>query len=82
MIKPAVLVTVSAGNKCPRCWNYHHIDNYDHLCDKCQDVILNDYPDHESIPHIKANIQDQLKKYCARKETEECEHARCCRTWR
>ena len=42
-------------SKCPRCYCHHSIrGNFDNLCDQCQKTILNHFPDHESVPHIKA----------------------------
>jgi hypothetical protein len=42
--------------KCPRCWHYTHegLSNYDGLCDRCCNVLLTAWPDHASVPHIKA----------------------------
>ena len=47
--------------KCPRCWHYTHegISNYDSLCDRCCRGLLNHWPDHESVPHIRENWQKQ-----------------------
>jgi hypothetical protein len=41
--------------KCPRCWHYTHegLHNHDGLCDRCCNVLIESWPDHESIPHIK-----------------------------
>jgi hypothetical protein len=41
--------------KCPRCWHYTHegLHNHDGLCDRCCRVLLDHWPDHESVPHIK-----------------------------
>ena len=55
--------------KCPRCWHYHTgVSNFghtieeieqnpklkdEHLCSKCCDVILEQYPNHPSAPYIK-----------------------------
>jgi len=41
--------------KCPRCWHYTHEGrhNHDGLCDRCCRVLLDHWPDHESVPHIK-----------------------------
>lgn len=45
--------------KCPRCWHYTHegLHNHDNLCDRCCHVLLNAWPDHPSVPHIKARRQ-------------------------
>lgn len=50
--------------KCPRCWQYHMVvGNFDNLCDRCQNVILTDYPEHESVAGIRAGIAAQLEKF-------------------
>jgi hypothetical protein len=50
--------------RCPRCKRYHDIiDNYDNLCDRCVTALINDFPNHESVPHIKANICQQQAKW-------------------
>jgi len=33
------------------------------LCDKCQQIILEDFPDHPSVPHIRAALAEQLAHY-------------------
>ena len=33
------------------------------LCDPCQQVILNDFPDHPSVPYIKAALEGQRARY-------------------
>lgn len=71
----AVLV-VPLGNdpnytKCPRCWMYHAVkDNYDGLCDRCCRVIVDSFPNHESVPHIKASYEAQRVKYSKQKKLE------------
>lgn len=43
--------------RCPRCYGYHSVHgNFDNLCDQCQQTILQHFPDHESVPHIKAAL--------------------------
>lgn len=50
--------------KCPRCWHWHGVvENFDGLCDKCQQTILTDFPDHESVPFVKSAIMKQRQKY-------------------
>lgn len=65
--------------KCPRCWHCHGVtENFGHLpeeieadpslakeklCDNCQQIILNDYPNHPSVPYIKAALTAQREKY-------------------
>lgn len=50
--------------KCPRCWHWHGvIENFDNLCDKCQKIILTDFPNHPSVPYIKSALEAQAKKY-------------------
>lgn len=52
------------GQKCPRCGIYHMCNlNYDNLCDKCCHVLLEDWPDHEAIPGIKAAYESQRSKW-------------------
>jgi len=50
--------------KCPRCKGLHSIHgNFDDLCDPCQETILKHFPEHESVPHIKAaNAQWAAKR--------------------
>ena len=44
-------------SKCPRCYTHHSIHgNFDNLCDRCQQIILEHFPDHPSVPHIKAAL--------------------------
>ena len=39
--------------RCPRCYGHHSVHgNFDNLCDRCQQIILEHYPNHESVPHI------------------------------
>lgn len=65
--------------KCPRCWRWHGVtENFGHLpeeiaarpelakeklCDRCQAVILTDYPLHPSVVHIQAAMDRQMVKY-------------------
>lgn len=51
--------------KCPRCWHYTHEGqhNHDGLCDRCCNVLLSDFPEHESIPHIKASREAQKQRW-------------------
>lgn len=71
--------------KCPRCWHCHGVtENFGHLpdeieadpslakeklCDNCQQTILSDYPNHPSVPHIKAAIATQREKYSVNKSS-------------
>lgn len=50
--------------KCPRCRHYTHegLHNYDGLCDRCCNVIVNTWPDHESVPHIKQRWAEYMEK--------------------
>lgn len=44
-------------HECPRCKGQHSIrGNFDNLCDRCQQIILEHFPDHESVPHIRAAL--------------------------
>jgi hypothetical protein len=63
---------------CPRCWHWHGVaENFGHtpeeiaadkslekekLCDRCQRIILTDYPSHPSVPHIKSALAKWLRK--------------------
>jgi hypothetical protein len=65
--------------KCPRCWHWHGVtENFGHLpeeivadpklakeklCDRCQQIILIDFPNHPSAAHIKAALAAQRDKY-------------------
>lgn len=65
--------------KCPRCWDFHTVwSNFghladevaqnpelarEHLCDDCQTLILKDFPDHDSVPHIRSALAVQRKKF-------------------
>ena len=43
--------------KCPRCYAHHSIHgNFDNLCDQCQKTILQHFPNHASVSHIKSAI--------------------------
>ena len=60
MTNPEVVVTTSAGVKCPRCWHYHYVSyNFDYLCDRCCYVILENFPDHESVAEILEAYRQQ-----------------------
>lgn len=42
-------------SKCPRCYGYHsYHGTFDNLCMDCCLTIVRDFPNHESVPHIKA----------------------------
>lgn len=57
-----ITVEDAVGVKCPRCWKVHRVEvNFDHLCDRCCEVILEDYPEHESVPGIRAAHAKQLE---------------------
>ena len=43
--------------KCPRCYGLHSVrGNFDNLCDTCQETILEHFPDHASVPFIRAAL--------------------------
>ena len=47
---------------CPRCYGHHSVrGNFDNLCDGCQTTILQYFPDHESVPHIRAALKRRRK---------------------
>lgn len=75
-----VNVKVTTGVKCPRCWCYHYLkDTFDNLCDRCTNIMINDYPDHQLTTTIKELRSAEKKKYCARKPEDDCPHENCCR---
>ena len=45
------------GVKCPRCYRYTGEGrfNFDGLCDRCCDVLVQDYPEHEATVALKAH---------------------------
>lgn len=57
MINITVISLINDPNyaKCPRCKIYtkEGLNHFDGLCNKCIYVLVNDYPDHESIPFIR-----------------------------
>lgn len=58
-------VSRAPGVKCPRCW---HVTgegrfNFDGLCDRCCDVLIHDYPTHESVPLIVASRAEQRAQW-------------------
>ncbi len=67
--QPSVVVRSLANNpdyvKCPRCWHYTHegLHNHDGLCDRCCNVMIDAYPEHEATAKIKANFEAQIKKW-------------------
>lgn len=36
----SVLVEQAKGNKCPRCWQWDETDHPDHLCKRCQTIVV------------------------------------------
>lgn len=56
--QPTVVVRSLANDpdytKCPRCWHYTHegLHNHDSLCDRCCRVLIDHYPNHESVARI------------------------------
>lgn len=54
-------VAKAEGVKCPRCWKWTGEGrfNFDGLCDECCEVILADFPYHESVPFILASREEQ-----------------------
>jgi hypothetical protein len=59
--------TINNGEvaKCSRCrrWRTECLSNYDNLCDRCVQALLEDFPNHESIPFILENICQQRTKW-------------------
>lgn len=57
--QPTIVVLSLANNtdytKCPRCWHYTHegLHNYDGLCDRCCNVLLDVWPNHKATQEIK-----------------------------
>lgn len=62
--------------KCPRCWHYTHegLHNHEGLCDRCCNVLLEAWPDHESIPHIKQRREEWKKAYDTRQMESQTHH--------
>jgi hypothetical protein len=56
-----IAVAKTKHPKCPRCYRYLIENNYnfDNLCDRCCSVILNYFPNHASVPYIKAKLAEQ-----------------------
>ena len=54
--------------KCPRCWHYTHegLHNHDGLCDRCCRVLVDAWPDHESVPYIKEKWSGHEQRPMAR----------------
>lgn len=51
-------------HKCPRCYGYHMTrGNFDNLCDRCIEVILEHFPNHASVPFI----MEAINKWGAKK---------------
>lgn len=64
-----LVVEPAKGHKCPRCWHWHRVEgNHDNLCDRCCAAILEGWPDHESVPHIRAAMARQQAKFAATQE--------------
>lgn len=50
--------------KCPRCWHFHAVRlNYEGLCDRCCKVLIEDWPNHESVPGIVASREAQRQQF-------------------
>ena len=47
--------------KCPRCYRYEQAAtlNFEGLCDRCCDIVVKEFPDHWSVPRIKAALAKQ-----------------------
>lgn len=46
--------------KCERCRHFHTVKlNFDNLCDRCCHSILEGWPEHWSVPFIKASFASQ-----------------------
>ncbi len=46
--------------KCARCFRYHLANlNYDCLCNRCINIILNHFPQHASVPFILNNLKSR-----------------------
>jgi hypothetical protein len=62
-----ILTYPDGGVECPRCYCIHTFKmNYDNLCDMCCYILIDDYPNHISIPFIKEAYKLQ-KEYYSRK---------------
>ncbi len=50
--------------KCPRCWHLHTVKlNFDGLCDRCCSVLVEAWPNHESVPLIVAARETQMQRF-------------------
>lgn len=58
------VVERAEGLKCPRCQRICGIEaNFDHLCDRCCEVMIADYPDHEATPLIIESLRLQKERW-------------------
>ncbi len=56
-----IIVTSTEGLKCPRCRHYHYfILNYDNLCDRCCNTILEEHPEYNE--EVTSGIINTYKK--------------------
>lgn len=60
-----IVVTKADGMKCPRCWKVTGAGrfNFDGLCDPCAHLLIERFPDHESVPHIQQAYADQRARW-------------------
>jgi hypothetical protein len=57
-------VSKADGLQCPRCWKYRGVvDNFDHLCDNCCEVMIEDHPNDDRTPKIKEMYEAQKLKW-------------------
>ena len=62
MLDKAAIIKASACKesgmvKCPRCFHWSFSMNLDSLCNKCVEMILDQFPEHESVAGIIENLK-------------------------
>lgn len=60
-IQILLLIESPHYSKCPRCRHYTKdgMNNFDNLCDRCVNVLIDNFPEHESVNHIKNKTPQQ-----------------------
>lgn len=59
-VKASVVSLKSQGyKKCKRCMKYTMSFNFDNLCDRCIVILVQDHPNHESVPLILQDLKER-----------------------